>query len=700
MATGVNVKMGVSGITQFKQNIKAAQTSVKTLDQALQLNEKQFKATGDAEAYMQQKSELLKVRIEEQKAVIKNAENALKQMTQQGVDKASAAFQSMQQQLLKAKGELIDTETELENVGTAGKEAGDGVDGMNQQLKRIGDQVSFTKVIGGIDNITSKLSGAARKAGQLLKSLTGSVLGAGSWADDLATRAQAYSRIGNEITPEQLYRMEQTANIIDTDADTIINAQSRLRKAMGQESSEDTMGAFAALGIDPTARHGDWVNVFWEAGDAIMHLGDAVEQEEYAQKIFGRSWGELIPLFSAGRDAWEDMNASWSWIGDDALQNLQEMDDQSQRLNSEWENFQHQMEAAFAPVLTQGMQILTELFQQLNEFLSTPEGQQMLEALGEAVTGLFQDLASIDPEQVLQGFTDVFNKVIEGFQWLYDHREDLKTAFKAILIGGGLLRLISGAGKVVEMITALKGFSLGGGAGAAATAGGGGSLVTGIGGLASGVAAKTLTFRLPAAFLAGGIAVAHRINEEGGIAAVWDSMLDQMGQAMQNFPQKAMDLISNPENAREALHEVGGAFVDLITNPGGNRGEKTSGQQLWNQYLGGEFGTPLTGMETGRYGQYGRLFAGTEELAYSLDDAIERMVAAEQQTGETMNRNTQNSLTSGDLNNFRGLPGEIARAVQSGMANVRIYIDGYQAGRVLTPYVGGAMGGLVTKQKQ
>ena len=44
--------------------------------------------------------------------------------------------------------------------------------------------------------------------------------------------------------------------------------------------------------------------------------------------------------------------------------------------------------------------------------------------------------------------------------------------------------------------------------------------------------------------------------------------------------------------------------------------------------------------------------------------------------------------------------GEIAKAVKSGLADVRIYIDGYQAGRVLTPYVGGAMGGLVTKQKK
>ena len=56
---GVNVKMGVEGVAQFKQNMKTAQTAVKTLDEQLKLNEKQFKATGDAEQYMQEKSELV-----------------------------------------------------------------------------------------------------------------------------------------------------------------------------------------------------------------------------------------------------------------------------------------------------------------------------------------------------------------------------------------------------------------------------------------------------------------------------------------------------------------------------------------------------------------------------------------------------------------------------------------------------------------
>jgi threonine dehydratase len=73
MATGVNVKMGVEGISQFKNNMNQARQAVKTLDAQLALSEKQFKASGDAESYMTEKTELLKAKLEQQKTVAEGA---------------------------------------------------------------------------------------------------------------------------------------------------------------------------------------------------------------------------------------------------------------------------------------------------------------------------------------------------------------------------------------------------------------------------------------------------------------------------------------------------------------------------------------------------------------------------------------------------------------------------------------------------
>ena len=117
--TGLNVKMGVSGLSKFRQDIKSAKSSIKTLDEALKLTEKEFKATGDKEKYMTDKAQLLNVKLETQKSILAKAEAALKSMNENGVDKASAAFQTMQQEVLKAKQNLMDTEEQIKNIGAA-----------------------------------------------------------------------------------------------------------------------------------------------------------------------------------------------------------------------------------------------------------------------------------------------------------------------------------------------------------------------------------------------------------------------------------------------------------------------------------------------------------------------------------------------------------------------------------------------------
>ena len=65
MASGIDIKMGVSGVAQFKQGMKESQAAVKSLDAQLKLNEAQLKASGDQEAYLQTKTELLNKQIEE-----------------------------------------------------------------------------------------------------------------------------------------------------------------------------------------------------------------------------------------------------------------------------------------------------------------------------------------------------------------------------------------------------------------------------------------------------------------------------------------------------------------------------------------------------------------------------------------------------------------------------------------------------------
>ena len=202
--SGVNVKMGVSGLSQFKNSMKTAQTAVKTLDQQLKTNEAQFKATGDAEAYMEKKTELLELKLKEQKTVVTNAEKALEEMKEKGADPASAAYQKLAQEMLRAKAGMYETEAAMNDVAGAGEDAANEVDSMNQQLKRVGDGVNWQNVTDSLQRISDGIGNVIKRAWQMGEALVKNVLGAGSWADELKTTATQYEDtllIGQELAP-------------------------------------------------------------------------------------------------------------------------------------------------------------------------------------------------------------------------------------------------------------------------------------------------------------------------------------------------------------------------------------------------------------------------------------------------------------------------------------------------------------------
>ena len=451
MAGGVNIKMGVTGVAQFKQSISQAKQNLKTLDAQLKLTETQYKATGDSETYMQQKTEQLKSKLEEQKAIAANAEKALQEMAERGVDKGSKAFQEMIRTLATAKGDMLNTQMALDGVAESSEEAGDNVSEMNQQLKRIGDGINYQNVTEGLGTITDGIGSVIRKAWQMGEELVKATLGAGSWADELMTTAAQY-----EITPEELQRMRKTANLIDTDVETILDAQDKLKKNR-EQSGKEFMGALAYLGIDPKGK--DDLSLFWEAGEAIKNLGKNQDKVTYAQRIFGKSWRELLPLFTAGREEYEKTNASWNVLEQDQLDNLGKMDDAYQKMQGEWETFKYEMLSAFSGPLTEGMDTITGLFRELNNYLDTPEGQEMLKQIGDTISSLITDLTQINPEEVVGGLKSVIDDITKALKWISENKDTVVKAMEGILFGWGALTLTGGALQVLQLINGLKGLN-------------------------------------------------------------------------------------------------------------------------------------------------------------------------------------------------------------------------------------------------
>ena len=638
MASGATVKLGVEGISQFKNNMNQAKQAVKTLDAQLSLSEKQFKQTGDAESYMTEKTELLKAKLEQQKAVVDNAQKALDDMASRGVDRASKAYQDMYRQMITAKGALIDTENQLNGVAEAGDKAADGVSETNAQLKRIGEGVNFQQVTTGLGKITDGLEKAAKKALSLGKQIINTMVSAGSWADDLHTRAMYYG-----LTDEELQRMEKTSTLIDTSVEAIVSARKKLAKEKEAASKQD-MGAWAVLGINPNdAKDPD--DLLWKTGEALMKLTDESKQEAYAQELLGRSWSELIPLFTAGREEYEKTNESWKVVSQESIDALGKMDDEYQRLMADWESFKYEALAQFAEPMSEAFQAAQSALGQFMDYLKSEEGQKLID--------------------------NVVNSLKSAIEWI-SKPENIQAAIeglKAIIVGWGALQLVGGGLQVLNLVNGAKnlfggGKSGNGGTGSTGgTSGSNGGWWTGISNGLTGLASKGSAY-----IAASGIAnllpvvgdmflnqtnAGRGLRDGGGLAGLWEGVKQDVN-----------------EKIEEVKHNIETAPEDWANNVFVKKAGEIHG-----------------------YNQIAADWTYGDE--YSAEELMAMVKAAEDITGASNATKQSSTEMTEAATTMKGLPGVIEGAILTGMGKIKVYIDGQQAGGIITPYVNSVMAGVV-----
>lgn len=624
MATGPSVKMRVDGVSKFKQDMKQAQSSVKTLDEALKLNEAQFKATGDAETYMQEKSDLLNRKMEAQQKIVDAAKAALNKMEKDGVNKASDAYQKMQQQVLKAETDLVSTQNAINGVGDAALNAATDADKMSEHLKDINKGVSFQNVTDGIGKITDTMQKAFTKAIQLGKAITKEVLGAGTWADDLATKAAYY-----QVSEEDLQRMEKTANLIDTSVDAIVGARSKLKKGLGNNDKgvQEALKGLFGEGFESK----NWEDTFWKAGEALMKFSDAEEQEAYAQKLFGKSWHELIPLFTAGRKEYEKVNDSWSVVSQENLDNLKEMDDQYQRLSGEFETFKMTLLSAFAEPLTKGMEAVTAMFEQLNKYLESPEGQAAMKALGDTVTQLITDLTQVNPEDVINGLKGVVDGITEAFKWIQEHHEDVSNALIGIGVAFASLKLATMGLNIAKVVSGFKGLLGGGGETGTETAGGPSAVDLGTGALLGTTGVKI-----------GAIASKITAVDPTGVSALipsWFMDTTGFGQELRGAKEKGSTVEEIKQNAADWWND----YKDVLTNA----------RNYWNGI----------GEQQKQASEWVLGDDATAEEIMAFVQEQEKMNQVIEESNKVQDDLSKNMVKPDDLKKLQGLPNAVADAV-------------------------------------
>ena len=491
----VNVKLGVD-IGGFTSGIKEGQQILKGLNAEMKASDAAFKATGNAEQKLNSQTKTLNSTLNVQKGIADQARQALDAMTKAGVDPANTAYQKMYVTLMNAEAGANEAQAALNALGQGAAEAAGGADQLSKGLNGISKKISLDQVISGIDKITSGLANAAKKAVQLGEELWNSIMDSAAYADDISTMA---TRMG--LTDDEVQRMVYVADRFEAPAEQMAKTWKKLKMNLTSDS-KDVAAAFNQLRIStkewgeagqsgPALIARNYKDVFWEVGEALMHVSDASEQERLAQTLLGRSWDEMLPLFKAGRKAYEEALGNAPAATEEAVEAPASLNDRVKELEKSWDTLKLQVVGDIAPALEKGADALGKVLDSLTEYLQTPEGKKLLESLGTAVSDMLEGLSEISTEDIVSNFSSLLSSLTEGLDWISKNGTTVTGIIEGLGIAFATLTVSSSVLEFVKIIQGLRG--LGGGAAAGAAAANGGNVAAGATAAAAGVgAAETL----------------------------------------------------------------------------------------------------------------------------------------------------------------------------------------------------------------
>ena len=497
----IKTRFALEGESAFRSAMTNAANAIKVLNAEQKLAKASFQQTGDAEKYAAAQASILQQKITQQKAAVQAAQQAIKQLTDNGVNPASRQFQQWQTKLYNAQTALTNMETELQNVNGTMQQTTQAAEGTGNAIETIGKKVSFDAVISGIGKITDKMAAAANKAKELALEIANAMKDAASWADDLATTATVYG-----LSTDEVQRMRYTADILDTSFEAILKSRQKLVNAM--QSDSDVFGELgvqireASMGGKYGPVEGElrnWEDVFWDLGAALTNI-EQTKGFEYvnkqAQQLLGRNWEQLKPIFNSdwasadnylgrafdsAREYYEAVMESWNTVSEEDVNKLTKYDDALQKLGNEFQTLQETVLAQLAPGFTDIANTVGDLVAQLNQYLQTDEGKEKLQALSDAVSGLFNGLTDIDFGQVLETATGALDSLQSGLEWIKNNGntvvgiiEGLAAAFGLLKVSEGVLTFMQllASGKYLFSNGQITGYNAGAsGAGAAAASG-------------------------------------------------------------------------------------------------------------------------------------------------------------------------------------------------------------------------------------
>ena len=431
-----NFKIGaglkIDGEAEFKKAITGINKDLNVLGSEMKKVTAQFDGNADSMEALTAKQDVFNKRADEQRKKIEVMTDALESAKKE-FGENSDKVKDWQIKLNNAEADLSKTEKsikqtadQIDNFGKEAEDGGDAIEKAGKQAKESGDNAEKGK--SGWAKLGDGLKGISKLAGEAVLALgTGAAAaaaGVGAMTIKAAQSADEINTLSKQtgLSTEQIQKFQFASETIDVPLETLTGSMAKLTKNMAtaKKGTGDASAAFKSLGISVTDSNGELRNnqdVFNEAIDALGKMENETQRDAYAMQIFGKSAQDLNPLILGGADALEALGnqaeEAGLILGQDALNNLNELTDQMDRFKSTYKGSGNLFATAFAGPMAEGIGFAATQLQELTKAFSGGGFDALADKAGEVLSRIISAITESLPRVIELG-TKVISTLIDG----------------------------------------------------------------------------------------------------------------------------------------------------------------------------------------------------------------------------------------------------------------------------------------------
>lgn len=399
MAGQINVKTKIDGAAKFQQDLKAMTAKGKALDAEMKELTSSFDKEGKSEKENAKQREALNKVIDAQKEKAKLLSEEIKRM--------EASGQGETEQCYKLRKQLADTNTKINEYSKGQKEAASATGVSTGQIIKAGVALGAMKVAAGA--VVGALKGIAKAAVNAAKGVWQLGVDSGQWADALITQ-------GNQtgVDVETLQEWGYAARFIDTEVTTMTSGMKKLTKAYAKGTSAKKKSVKLTKGVTVSLKKENGeiksqAEFYLDVVDQLHGMTNVAQRNAAAQKIFGKSYTDMIPLIESGTGALRQYSAEARDMGvvisSENVTALGRFDDQMQRFDASVSAIKTNLAVALLPILEKVAGKMTGFMGVVSKAISDGLQQEDVDTIVNAFFDMFTSDMTDDSEGSNQDMT-------------------------------------------------------------------------------------------------------------------------------------------------------------------------------------------------------------------------------------------------------------------------------------------------------